>query len=177
MLVIGLLAGSVGGFLAGQRMAPPLPVRAADVPRPEQSSPAAPSGGVSDTPVPVIESTPVEVPEVRTAGIASALSDEPAAPVPAAPVRTDPPRAPARPAPREPARPAAAAPAMLELASRPSGAVVWVDEVRVGITPVTLNDVTPGTRRVRIELPPHRPWTTTVDVQEGAHLRIGASLE
>jgi hypothetical protein len=181
MLVIGLLAGFVGGFLVGQRMALPLPVRAADVPRSEQRSPDTQSGTVTQaplaqTPAPVIESTPVQMPEVPTAGIVSALPDEPAQPVPAAPAGPSP-RAPAQPAPREPVRRAAAAPAMLELASRPSGAVVWVDEVRVGVTPVTINDVTPGTRRVRMELPPHRPWTTTVDVQEGAHLRIGASLE
>jgi len=182
MLVIGLLAGFVGGFLVGQRMAVPLPVRAADVPRPEQSSPGTQSGAVTQapvaqTPVPVIESTPVPIPEVPTAGIVSAPADEPAQRIPAAPAGAASPRAPVQPAPREPVRPAVAAPAMLELASRPPGAVVFVDDVRVGVTPVTINDVTPGTRRVRMELPPHRPWTTSVDVAAGAHLRIGASLE
>ena len=66
---------------------------------------------------------------------------------------------------------------MLELASRPSGATVFVDDVRVGVTPVTINDVTPGSRRVRMELPGHQPWSTSVDVEVGAHVRIGASLE
>ena len=178
MLVIGLLAGFVGGFLAGQRMALPLPVRsAADVPRPEQGSAGSPSSTITQAPVPVIESTPVQVPEVPTAGIRSALPGEPTQSVPAAPVDVSSRPAPAPPVRRDPVPPATAGPAMLELASRPSGAVVFVDDVRVGVTPVTINDVRPGTRRVRMELPPHRPWSTAVDVQEGAHLRIGASLE
>jgi hypothetical protein len=54
---------------------------------------------------------------------------------------------------------------------------VFLDDVRVGVTPVTINDVTPGSRRVRIELEGHRSWSTSVDVKVGAHVRIGASLE
>jgi hypothetical protein len=38
-------------------------------------------------------------------------------------------------------------------------------------------NVKPGAHRVRIELPGHRPWATSVTVDAGAQARIGASLE
>jgi hypothetical protein len=66
---------------------------------------------------------------------------------------------------------------MLELVSRPPGATVYIDDVRVGVTPVTVNDVMTGTRRIRMEMFGHQTWTTTVEVETGAHVRIGASLE
>ena len=66
---------------------------------------------------------------------------------------------------------------MLELVSRPLGATVYVDEVSVGVTPVTVNDVMPGTRLIRMELLCHQTWRTSVNVEAGAFMRIGASLE
>jgi hypothetical protein len=66
---------------------------------------------------------------------------------------------------------------MLELVSRPLGATVFVDEIRVGVTPVTVNDVMPGTRLIRMELLGHQTWRTSVNVEAGAFMRIGASLE
>ena len=68
-------------------------------------------------------------------------------------------------------------PGTLQIASRPSGAQVFVDEVRAGTTPMTMSNVKPGAHRVRIELPGHRPWATSVIVQAGAQTRVGASLE
>ena len=165
MLVIGLLAGFVGGFVTGQRMAPPLPATVADVARPAQADP-------SPAPPAVINESPVVGPpedQVPVVGSPAAL----APPAVAAPTgRTERPRSEAPVQPPTPAQPA-----MLELASRPSGATVFLDDVRVGVTPVTINDVMPGSRRVRMELPGHQPWSTSVDVEVGAHVRIGASLE
>ena len=65
----------------------------------------------------------------------------------------------------------------LQLASRPAGAQVFVDDVRVGVTPMSLADVSAGSHRVRIELPGFRRWATTVNVESGARARVGASLE
>lgn len=174
LMVIGLLAGFVAGFLAGQRMAPPLPASVADVPRPPQAAPA------TEPPAVITESPVVEVPEGRVPAVdverapRGAAESSPSGPAtsPAAPANQ-----PERPRVEAIRPPADAKPAMLELASRPTGATVYVDDVRVGVTPVTVNDVTPGIRRVRMELPGHMPWTTSVDVEVGAHMRIGASLE
>lgn len=163
MLVIGLLAGFVGGFMTGQRMAPPLPASVADVPRTPETPPA---------PEPAT-TTITESPVVDVSGAPASRADEGVGEktVPPATARSDSARS-------EVARDATPAqPAMLEFASRPSGATVFLDDVRVGVTPVTINDVMPGSRRVRMELPGHQPWSTSVDVEVGAYLRIGASLE
>ena len=65
----------------------------------------------------------------------------------------------------------------LLIASRPAGAQVFVDEARVGTTPMNLPDVTAGAHRVRIELPGFRRWVTSVGVGSGERVRVGASLE
>ena len=68
-------------------------------------------------------------------------------------------------------------PGTLQVGSRPAGAQVYVDDVRVGTTPMTMNNVKPGAHGVRIELPGHQPWVTSVHVEAGAQARVGASLE
>jgi hypothetical protein len=65
----------------------------------------------------------------------------------------------------------------LQVVSRPSGAQVYLDDVRVGTTPMTLGMVSEGRHRVRLDLPGYRPWTTSVDVTGDNPTRIGASLE
>ena len=213
MLVIGLLAGFVSGFVIGQRMAPDPPVRAAEVPRAAQPAAPQPPASAPQAPTPVAETPVVELRQNsanRTAASApappSAESDpsRPSAPEPSrasesAPVRPPQPASvpPSEPAPSRRSEPAASPsralatpspargaqpvapnkPAMLELVSRPLGATVFVDEVRVGVTPVTVNDVMPGTRLIRMELLGHQTWRTSVNVEAGAFMRIGASLE
>ena len=61
--------------------------------------------------------------------------------------------------------------------SRPTGATVFVDGRRIGATPLSLPDVAPGTRRIRLELAGFSPWVTTADVQAGERTRVAASLE
>ncbi|MGH9257543.1 MAG: PEGA domain-containing protein [Vicinamibacterales bacterium] len=172
ILVVGLLGGFVGGFLSGQRLAPPPPPRVTDVPRPAQDVSPAPPAVITESPV-------TEVPDNPVAPTLPGPSGEPGQARPTT-TRTQPdaPRTPSRGLLSGAATPSAQAkPAMLELASRPAGATVYLDDVRVGVTPVTINDVRLGTRRVRIELTGHRPWITSVEVEAGAHLRLGASLE
>jgi hypothetical protein len=84
---------------------------------------------------------------------------------------------------RGPERPAAAAArpgvttGRLLLESRPSGAAVLIDGSVVGTTPLLLSDLGPGPRQIRIELPGHKPWTTTATVVAGQRVRVAASLE
>lgn len=152
MFVIGLVAGFGGGFLVGQRAAPP-PLRpsAAQVPRPAPEAGAVPPQNFTEAPV-AEPPPPVEVQEPDVRPPISGFRDVP--PSPASPE-----------------------PGTLHVASRPPGAQVYLDEVRVGTTPMTMNNVTPGAHRVRIEMPGHRPWTTSVIVAAGAQARVGASLE
>jgi hypothetical protein len=80
-----------------------------------------------------------------------------------------------RPAP-QPAAPAART-GTLVIESRPSGAAIVLNGRRVGATPLTLDDVEPGTYTVQLQLPTYRPITTTVRVVAGARARAAASLE
>ena len=61
--------------------------------------------------------------------------------------------------------------------SRPSGAEVFLDERLVGSTPLSLDEVAVGRHGVRIALPEHRAWATSVTVTPGTSHRVAASLE
>jgi hypothetical protein len=69
------------------------------------------------------------------------------------------------------------APASVEIVSRPAGAQVFLDERLVGRTPLVVPEVTPGDHAVRISLPGHQRWVTTVSVAAGSRARVAASLE
>lgn len=64
----------------------------------------------------------------------------------------------------------------LTVDSRPAGSSVSIDGRDVGRTPLTLRDVRPGVRTVRITRPGYRPWTTTVTIEAGKPARVAASL-
>jgi len=65
----------------------------------------------------------------------------------------------------------------LVIESRPSGATVFIDGQRMGTTPMSLPDLSPGTRRIRLEMTGFSPWVTTAEVEAGARGRVAASLE
>ena len=65
----------------------------------------------------------------------------------------------------------------LQVASRPSAAQVFVDDTLIGTTPFLLSNVAAGSRRVRIELPGYKVWTTSVEIQPSARFRVSATLE
>lgn len=75
----------------------------------------------------------------------------------------------------------AAAPAettgTLVVESRPVGATVYVDGQAIGVTPLSVSDLAPGTRRIRLQLAGFNPWVTTAQVQAGTRTRVAASLE
>ena len=47
----------------------------------------------------------------------------------------------------------------------------------IGTTPLQIPNVEPGAHQVRLELPGHRPWSTTTSLVAGQSVRVAASLE
>jgi hypothetical protein len=191
MLVIGLMAGFGAGFLVGQRLAPPPPPRAFEVPRPapldpRQGGPGQVAPGVS-LDAPQAEPAPAfDGAQGAPSGSRGASPVLPAQNFTEAPVTDAPPtevKAPEVQFPVAPANAPAARtavstiPGTLRFDSRPPSATVYVDNVRVGVTPMTMSNVGPGAHTVRVELPGHSPWVTSVNVEPGAQLFVGASLE
>jgi serine/threonine protein kinase len=82
---------------------------------------------------------------------------------------------PQSPAPAAP-RPGAAM-ASIEFVTRPVGARVFVDGQPIGVTPLRLLEVSPGSKSVRFELAGHRTWTATIAVAAGEARKVAASLE
>jgi hypothetical protein len=191
MLVLGLLVGFGGGFVVGQRLAVPLPRGAFEVPRAGSGGPGSRVDGSVAQPV---VSTPAPLPPVEIAppapAPAAAVVDaaEPRATDPEPRTSTPEPRA-ADPEPRT-ANPerripdpgsritrVSPRPATVRFDSRPPGATIYLDEVRVGVTPLTLDTVASGTHQVRMEMLGHDTWRSTVTVKEGEQHFVGASLE
>jgi hypothetical protein len=68
--------------------------------------------------------------------------------------------------------PASAKTGILKLDSNPPGALVYVDDEKKGVTPLTVKDACLGTEvSIRIELEGHRPWTQTVQLDEDNPVR------
>ena len=65
----------------------------------------------------------------------------------------------------------------LQVASRPSGAQVFIDDSLIGTTPLLLSNVAAGSRSVRIELSGYQMWTTAIQIKPSARLRVSASLQ
>jgi hypothetical protein len=163
-LAVGLLTGFAGGYVTSQRnqvgVSSSSKQTAEDggVPQP---APEEPAQTYTETPIAqgVAELT---APEVATAEVASARGSG---------VLTAAPRA-SRPRPVGLNRTGG-----IIVFSRPPGAPVFLDERLVGSTPLSLDEVTTGTHRVRIALPEYRAWATSVNVTPGSSLRVAASLE
>jgi hypothetical protein len=73
--------------------------------------------------------------------------------------------------------PASASTGSLVIESRPTGASIVLNGRRVGVTPMTIETLEPGTYTVQLQLPTYRPISTTVRVVAGAQARAAASLE
>ena len=173
MLVLGLLAGFGGGFVVGQRLAVPSPPRAFELPRP--ASLDAPRDAPSESRRAPIETTPpvqiaVPPPVAPAQNVPEPVVDTPV-------LAREPEVETPRPAPKPRPAPAAVKTATVRFDSRPAGATIYLDEVRLGVTPLTINTVTPGTHQVRMEMLGHVTWRNTVTVKEGEQNFVGASLE
>jgi len=159
-LVVGLFAGFAGGYFVGQQGDPiPAPRSAAQAVAPVPTTAAQPQT-YTDAPVSDSIPEPREQPVVRDQPV-------PGGPDKVRPTSTS----------REVRPTSTSSSGSLQVASRPSGAQVFVDDVRVGVTPMSLAEVSAGSHRVRIELPGFRRWATAVNVEGGARARVGASLE
>ena len=107
-------------------------------------------------------------------------------PEPAAPRRRPAPKAEPAPAPAAPA-PVAAAPTSgtLRIESDVPGAQVFIDREFVGVTPVTANDVKPGSHRINVSVQGYEGSADTIEVAAGPRdlrvnfkdVRLDASLE
>lgn len=167
MLVVGLLMGFGAGFVMGQRDFTPAPRTA------ERALPRA-QREVAEEPVP----TPTVGQDFSESAVPTTVEDEqvrptePSSGTPPAPATT---RAEPQSEPLQPPMPTG--PASMEVVSRPSGAQVYIDGRIVGRTPLVLSDVNPGDHSVRIALPGHQRWATTVSVAAGSRARVAASLE
>jgi hypothetical protein len=181
MLIIGLLVGFGGGFVVGQRMAPSSPVSAADTLRLVAPGPAASSTEAGSLGFPANASDATQdrspAPPGRPASAVAAPPSVPVGPPRPRPATSPRPQAASRP----PSTPPSGAPAIdvgtLQVVSRPGGATVYVNDLHVGVTPLTMRDMKVGAYRIRLELIGHRPWATSVTVASGAETRVGASLE
>jgi len=76
----------------------------------------------------------------------------------------------------EPRTPAATTGSLL-VDSRPAGAEVTIDGRAVGVTPTTIDDLSPGEHRVVLQIPGFNLWATTAQVKAGSRTRVAASLE
>ena len=157
------------------------PVPPADPPGSAPPPPAsAPPAAAPRPAASAVESAPAPpaVPAAAPRPAASAVESAPAPPAVPPPAASAAEAAPAPPQPEAPAddAPPGAAGSLL-VRSRPPGAVVQVDGVEVGVTPVEVPDVSFGAHRVRMELPGYRPWVAEVDVSGTEQVRVGASLE
>jgi len=65
----------------------------------------------------------------------------------------------------------------LFVASNPPGARVFVDGRAVGTAPARIPEIPIGSHVVRLELPQHRAWTTSIRVAAGQETRVAGSLE
>jgi PEGA domain len=65
----------------------------------------------------------------------------------------------------------------LQVATRPSGAQVFVDDSLIGTTPLLLSNVEAGSKRLRIELPGYKTWATSIQIEPSARSRVSARLE
>jgi hypothetical protein len=180
-LALGILGGFAGGFVVGQRDTTPAPITVqSPVSRSDGSPLPAPTMGqdYSDS---AVAPTPVEDPPVKP-------TERPATGAAPPPRTTAADSAPAAEAQQTPAdfggietrsdrREALAGPGAIEFVSRPAGAQILLDGRVIGRTPLILSDVRPGQYAVRLALPEHRRWETTVDVAPGTRARVAASLE
>jgi serine/threonine protein kinase len=65
---------------------------------------------------------------------------------------------------------------VLSVRSEPAGAAIRLGDSRVGRTPLTIDDLEPGPRRLRLQLQSYRPYDTSVAVGPGDTLTVAPSL-
>jgi len=64
----------------------------------------------------------------------------------------------------------------VSVSSSPSGAQVFLDDVYMGITPVTLPSVSPGSHIVLLKNPGYADWQATIMVQANQNTPVSATM-
>ncbi len=64
----------------------------------------------------------------------------------------------------------------VSIASTPTGADVYIDNVFRGYTPMTLTDLTPGQHTVLLKSAGYQDYQTTIQIQSGSSIPLAASL-
>ncbi|KAF1078324.1 PEGA domain-containing protein [Methanogenium sp. MK-MG] len=64
----------------------------------------------------------------------------------------------------------------LSVTSSPTGADVYINNAKAGITPVTSNEVTPGSHTVTVRLAGYTEWSSVTEVKAGSTSYVSASL-
>jgi hypothetical protein len=67
--------------------------------------------------------------------------------------------------------------AAIYVASRPSGASVFLDGKLIGRSPLQVGEVAAGDHTVRLELDGYQSWSSSVHVVAGERSRVAASLD
>lgn len=206
LVVAGVVAGFLGGYVFADRIIGPKPAPAehriaaaapvaatapptapAAAPALAPPAPAAAPIASSDTPAsptepatePTREPSAARAPQTTDAKVASVPSAAPTtkrAPIPSSRTRV---AASTRPTPTRPlaVAPTTALSGAIEIVSRPRDAQVFLDGVLVGRAPMSIPDVSEGTHEVRVQLDGFHPWVAPVRVKGGSRARLGASLE
>ena len=68
-------------------------------------------------------------------------------------------------------------PGRLIISSKPVGATAWLDAKRVGTTPVAVDNIPPGNRAVRLEMPGRSPVNDVVTVRPGEEIPWSGTLD
>lgn len=66
--------------------------------------------------------------------------------------------------------------ANLSIASIPDGAIVKVDDVSQGFTPVLMKSMTPGTHRFQVTLPSYKDEEESINIAEGFQMNVTVKL-
>ncbi len=66
--------------------------------------------------------------------------------------------------------------ASIEITSDPSGADVLINNIYIGITPLTAQNVQPGSKTITISLSGYNSYTNTLQVSAGQALQVNAAL-
>ena len=97
-----------------------------------------------------------------------------AAPAPAAPPAPPPSPAPIKavsaPAPKAPEK------ARASISSDPAGADVFIDGVKAGSTPLSLDSIAPGSHQIKVSEDGYDAWTGSLEAQPGKTATVNASL-
>ncbi|MCP4412168.1 MAG: PEGA domain-containing protein, partial [Gammaproteobacteria bacterium] len=61
--------------------------------------------------------------------------------------------------------------------SKPSDAIVFLDEKEISTTPITITDLKPGAHKLDVKMEGHNHWSETINIINGKELSITAELQ